>query len=372
VTVQHWVRGDIEEAKIIQARQMNPYPLSVTALGWSIATPAPGISAPVVEAASFDELRRLGEKVKGKIVFFNKAMDRAYLDTFRAYGEAVPLRGRGAAEAAKQGAVAVLVRSMTLRTDDDPHTGMVQYDPKVAKIPAAALSTLDADFLSDLLQKDDSVVVNLKLSCRELPPVASANVVGELHGTDWPDQIILLGGHLDSWDLAMGAHDDGAGCVQAVEALRLIKELGLKPKRSIRAVLFMNEEFGVSGGRDYARNGRRKKEKHIAAIESDRGGFLPVGLSVGGSPETFLKLQSLENLLKPSGIVWVRPGGGGADIGPLAGQGTVLMSLVPDSQRYFDVHHSAQDILASVNPRELELGAIIMAIVSYVLAEEGL
>jgi carboxypeptidase Q len=372
VTVQHWVRGDIEEPKIIEPGPMNPYPLSVTALGWSVATPASGISAPVIEAASFEELRRLGEKVRGKIVFFNKAMDRTYLDTFRAYGEAVSYRGRGAAEAAKQGAVAVLVRSMTLRIDDDPHTGMVQYDPKVAKIPAAAISTLDADFLSDLLQKDGSVVVNLKLSCRELPPVASANVVGQIRGAEWPDQIILLGGHLDSWDLGTGAHDDGAGCVQAIEALRLIKESGLKPKRSIRAVLFMNEEFGVTGGRDYARAERRKKEKHIAAIESDRGGFLPVGLSVAGSPQTFLKLQSLEKLLIPSGIAWVRPGGGGADIGPLAGQGTVLMSLVPDSQRYFDVHHSAQDILESVNPRELELGAIIMAIVSYVLAEEGL
>jgi carboxypeptidase Q len=372
VTVQHWIRGEIEEAHIIPSRQISPHPLKVTALGWSVATPASGISAQVVEASSFEELRRLGEKVKGKIVFFNKAMDRAYLDTFRAYEEAVPYRGRGAVEAAKQGAVAVLVRSMTLRIDDDPHTGMVQYDPKVAKIPAAAISTLNAEFLSDLLQKVDSVVVNLKLSCRELPPVASANVIGEIHGTDWPDQIILLGGHLDSWDLATGAHDDGAGCAQAVEALRLIKELGLKPKRSIRAVLFMNEEFGVTGGRDYARNGRRKKEKHLAAFESDRGGFLPVWLSIGGSPDTFHKLQSLENLLKPSGIVWIRPGGGGADIGPLAGQGTVLMSLVPDSQRYFDVHHSAQDILANVNPRELELGAIVMAIVSVVLAEEGL
>jgi hypothetical protein len=372
VTVQHWVRGDIEEAKIIEPGAMSPYPLSITALGWSIATPASGISALVCQAASFDELRRLGEKVKGKIVFFNKAMDRAYLDTFRSYGEAVPYRARGAVEAAKQGAVAVLVRSMTLRTDDDPHTGMVQYDPKVAKIPSAAISTLDADFLSELLQKHGSVVINLKLSCRELPPIPSANVVGQIRGTEWPDQIILLGGHLDSWDLGTGAHDDGAGCVQAIEALRLIKELGWKPKRSIRAVLFMNEEFGVTGGRDYARAERRKKEKHIAALESDRGGFLPMGLSVGGSPETFLKLEGLQNLLKPSGIVWVRPGGGGGDIGSLAGQGAVLMSLVPDSQRYFDVHHSAQDILASVNPRELELGAIIMAIVSYVLAEEGL
>jgi hypothetical protein len=372
VTVQPWVRGEIEEAKIIQPKPMSSHPLSVTALGWSIATPASGISAPVLEAASFDELHRLGEKVKGKIVFFNRAMDRTYMDTFQAYGEAVPYRGRGAAEAAKQGAVAVLIRSMTLRIDDDPHTGMVQYDPKVAKIPAAAISTLDAGFLSDLLQKDDSVVINLKLSCRELPPVASANVVGQIRGTEWPDQIVLLGGHLDSWDLGTGAHDDGAGCVQAVEALRLIKELGLRPKRSIRAVLFMNEEFGVTGGRDYARAERRKKEKHIAAIESDRGGFLPLGLSAGGNSETFLKLEGLQNLLKPSGIVWVRPGGGGADIGPLAGQGTVLMSLVPDSHRYFDVHHSAQDILESVHPRELELGAIIMAIVSFVLAEEGL
>ena len=371
VQVQHWVRGDIEEATIIHSGPTGSYPLSITALGWSIATPASGISAPVIEAASFDELRRLGDKVKGKIVFFNKAMDRSYLDSFRAYGEAVPYRGRGAVEAAKQGAAAVLVRSMTLRIDDFPHTGMLQYDPQVAKIPAAAISTLDADFLSNLLRKADPVLINLKLSCRELPQVASANVVGQIQGGQWPDQIILLGGHLDSWDLGTGAHDDGAGCAQAVEALRLIKESGLTPKRSIRAVLFMNEEFGVTGGRDYAKAGRRKKEKHIAAVESDRGGFLPVGLSAGGNPETFLKLRSLEELLRPSGIVWIRPGGGGGDIGPLAGQGTVLMSLVPDSQRYFDVHHSAHDTLESVNPRELELGAIILAIVSYVLAEEG-
>ncbi len=372
VIVQRWVRGDIEEAKIIRSKTSASHPLSVTALGWSIGTPTSGITAQVVAAASFDDLRGLGQQVKGKIVFFTKAMDRSYVDTFRAYGEAVQYRGRGACEAAKQGAVAVLVRSMTLRIDDHPHTGMVQYDPKVPKIPAAAISTLDAAYLSDLLEEDDQVVVNLKLGCRELPPVTSANVVGQITGTEWPEQIVLLGGHLDSWDLGTGAHDDGAGCVQAVEALRLIKESGFIPKRSVRAVLFMNEEFGVTGGRDYARAERRKKERHIVAIESDRGGFLPVGLSVGGGPKVLIKMQSFRNLLEPAGIFWIRPGGGGADIGPLAGQGTVLMSLVPDSQRYFDVHHSSLDVLAAVHPRELELGAVIMAVVSAVLAEEGL
>jgi hypothetical protein len=367
--VQHWVRG-VETAEIVDPAEKGIGVLSVTALGWSIPTPDAGITSPVLEVRSFEELQRA--QANGKIVFFNKRMDPAFMDTFRAYGEAAQYRSRGAIEAAKVGAIAILVRSMTLRTDDHPHAGMVQYDPKIPKIPAAALSTQASDRLSERLQKGPSLSLNLKLGCREFDPVASSNVVGQIAGTERPKEIILLGAHLDSWDLATGAHDDGAGCVQVMEALRLIKEQGLKPKRTIRAVLFMNEEFGSSGGRDYAVAPGRKNEKHLAAMESDRGGFLPLGFGIGGSPEVFEKLSKWDYLLKPSGILWVRPGGGGSDIGPLIQQGTVPLGFVPNSQRYFDVHHSSLDVLESVHPRELELGAVVMAIFAYILAQEGI
>ncbi|MCX6562829.1 MAG: M20/M25/M40 family metallo-hydrolase [Candidatus Aminicenantes bacterium] len=371
IMVQHWVRG-VEEARLVDTDPPGTSALKITALGRSVPTPGPGLTAPVIEVRSFEELQKLGLRVKDKIVFFNKRMNPAPMDTFSAYGEAAQFRSLGASEAARAGAAAVLVRSATLRTDDFPHTGMVQYDPQIPKIPAAAVATADADRLSDRLRNGAAVNVFLRLGCRELPPVPSANVVGQIRGTERPEEIILVGGHLDSWDLGTGAHDDGAGCVQAMEAVRLIKDLGLRPKRTIRIVLFMNEEFGSSGGRDYADAARRKTERHLAAMESDRGGFLPLGFGIGGSRETFDKLKAWEPLLQPSGILWVRPGGGGGDIGPLARTGTVLMGFVPDSQKYFDVHHSALDVLDSVHPRELELGAVIMAIMAYGLAQEGI
>jgi hypothetical protein len=371
ITVQHWVRG-IEEAGLVDTDPAGTLPLKITALGWSVPTSGPGFTAPVIEVRSFEELQKLGPRVKDKIVFFNKRMNPAPMDTFSAYGEAAQFRSRGASEAAKAGAAAVLVRSATLRTDDHPHTGMVQYDPRIRKIPAVAVGTADADRLSERLRTRAAVNVYLRLGCAELPPAPSANVVGQIRGTERPEEIILLGGHLDSWDLGTGAHDDGAGCVQAMEAVRLIKDLGLKPKRTIRAVLFMNEEFGASGGRDYADAARRKTERHLAAMESDRGGFLPLGFGIDGTRTTFDKLKAWGLLLRPSGILWVRPGGGGGDISPLAQLGTVLMGFIPDSQKYFDVHHSALDILDSVHPRELELGAVIMAIMAYGLAQEGI
>jgi len=371
VTVNRWVRGGTEKARIIGSTLVGSVPLTICALGGSIDTPELGVTAPVVEVRSFEELKALGERVRDRIVFFNRSMDRKLVQTFGAYGGAADQRVRGASEAAKLGALAVLVRSLTLRIDDFPHTGLLEYDPAAPKIPAAAVSTAGAEFLSALLRKEPDVRVHLELNCQNLAPVPSANVVGEIRGSERPDEIILVGGHLDSWDLAVGAHDDGAGCANAVEALRLIKIAGLKPRRMIRAVMFMDEEFGGTGGRFYAMDERRKGEKHLAAIELDSGGFLPVAVG-GGKPEVFEKLKKWEYVFKPLGITMMRPGGGGVDVAPLAAQGTALLGISPDSQRYFDVHHSGLDILESVHPRELELNAITLAIYAYILAQEGI
>jgi carboxypeptidase Q len=369
--VGRWIRGDIEEGRLASSR-LGTIPLSICALGGSVATPEKGISAQVVEVRSFEELEALGEKAMGKIVFFNRPMDPALLDTFSAYGGAAEQRVRGAVEAARAGGVAALVRSLTLGENDDPHTGLMTYDQGVPRVPSAAVSTNGANILSDALKTDPDLFVYLRTSCRSLSPVTSYNVVGEISGRENPTEIILLGAHLDSWDQGEGAHDDGAGCAHVLEALHLLKLTGFRPRRTVRGVLFMDEEFGGTGGGDYARSERRKTEAHLAAIESDRGGFLPVGFGVGGGEKPLQKVRQWLPLLQPVGIHWIRPGGGGVDIGPLAQSGTVLMGIVPDSQRYFDVHHSRRDVLASVHPRELELGAIATAILALLLAEEGI
>ncbi|MEN6312537.1 MAG: M20/M25/M40 family metallo-hydrolase [Acidobacteriota bacterium] len=374
VTVEKWVRGEPEEARIVAAGQpAAELPLSVRALGGSIGTPPEGINAPVVEVRSFDELDKMGTAVAGKIVFFNRPMDRTQSQPFAAYGGAADQRVNGAVRAGRLGAVAALVRSLTFRIDDHPHTGLMEYAPDVPKIPAAAVSTSDAEKLSELLKSGRPISVRLKMSCRDLGPVPSANVVGDIRGAEKPDEIILVGGHLDSWDLAVGAHDDGAGCAASLEALRLIKALGLRPKRTIRAVMFMDEEFGGTGGRFYVQDAARRGERHLVAMESDRGGFLPVGLSGGGSDRAFLRrLKAWSALVQPLGVTAVGPGGGGVDVGPLVKQGAVPISVVPDAQPYFDVHHSALDVLESVHPRELEMQAIILATLAYVLAQEGI
>ncbi|MGD2295055.1 MAG: M20/M25/M40 family metallo-hydrolase [Candidatus Aminicenantes bacterium] len=369
--VQRWVRGPEEECRLVST-QFGTIPLSAAAIGGSIGTPEPGISAQLLEVKSFNELKKLGDRAKGKIVFFNRPMDPTLLNTFAAYGGAADQRVNGAVEAAGAGAIAALVRSLTTRLDDFPHTGLMAYDPDVKKIPAACISTKAANILSDILKKDPSLYVYIKLTCRSLTPVISHNVIGQLTGIEKPEEIILVGGHLDSWDLSPGAHDDGAGCAHSLEALRLLKELGLKPKRTIRAVLFMDEEFGGTGGRDYAASSEREGEIHLAAIESDRGGFLPLGFGIGGDKQTFNNLKKWEYLFRSIGMYWMRRGGGGVDIAPLARGGTITMSLVPDSQRYFDVHHSGKDVITAVNPKELELGAVATALFSYVLAQEGI
>jgi len=369
--VQRWVRGSTEEGRLISAL-FGTLPLAICAIGGSIGTPAGGISGQVLEVQSFEELQELKEQAKGKIIFFNRAMDPTLLNTFTAYGRAADQRVSGATQAARFGALAVLVRSLTTRIDDYPHTGLMRYNPAGDQIPAACISTKGANLLSGLLKKDPSLQVSIRLSCRNLAPVISHNVIGQITGTEKPEEIILIGGHLDSWDLSPGAHDDAAGCAHSLEALRLFKDLRLVPKRTVRAVMFMDEEFGGTGGRDYAAAPNRKGEVHLAAIESDRGGFLPLGIGIGGDEKTFENLKKWEYLFQSFGMFWLRRGGGGVDIAPLAESGTVLMSLIPDSQRYFDVHHSEKDVLSAVNPRELELGAVAMAVISYVLAQEGI
>ena len=371
VTVPHWVRGPVEEASILGSSSDKNIPLKICALGGSIATPEEGITAEVVEVKSFDELKALGEKAKGKIVFFNRPLDRTKYSTFEAYGGAVNQRGQGAVEAAKAGGVAALVRSMTTRIDDIPHTGAMNYVDSIPKVPAAALSTIAANFLDSLLAEGKSVKVRLKLSCQTLPDVESANVVGELAGSEKPHEVIVIGGHLDSWDKGKGAHDDGAGCAHTLEALRLLKDLGFKPKRTIRAVMFMNEENGLRGAKAYASKDR-PGEKHIAAIETDAGGFSPRGFGVQADSLVFDKIARWSYLLESIEADRIRKGGGGADISFLAKTGVPAIGLTPDRQRYFDYHHSDSDTIDKVNDRELELGAAAIAILAYVLAQEGI
>jgi hypothetical protein len=345
--------------------------MKVRAIGNSIATPPDGLTARIVEVRSFEELEAIGDRARGRIVFFNGAMDPAVVDTFGAYGRAARQRSGGAVAAARAGAVGAIVRSLALEINDDPHTGTMSYDPAVPKIPAATISTAAAERLSALVRREPDLQFSFTTSCKTLDPVTSHNVMGELIGTEHPEEVIVVGGHLDSWDLSAGAHDDGSGCAQSIEALRLIREIGLTPKRTIRVVLYMDEENGGTGGRDYARSENRKAERHIAAIESDRGGFLPLGIGVSAKGAAFDRIKAWEPLFQRVGLQWIRPGGGGVDIAPLADGGTMLMGLVPDSQRYFEVHHSGIDTIDKVNARELELGAVAMALMVYLVAEEG-
>lgn len=371
VTVRKWVRRS-ERASVIGEDGGIIKELHAAALGGSIATPLEGIEAGLVEVESLQELESLGDEARGKIVFFNRPMDRALTEPFAAYGAAADQRVRGASAAAAKGALAVLVRSLTFRSDDHPHTGMLAYDEGSARIPAAAVGTNDADFLSGLVRSSRTVKVRLSLDCEDLGPVVSANVVGELTGTESPDEVVLVGGHLDSWDLGLGAHDDAAGCAAAVEALRLIKACGLRPRRTVRAVMFMDEEFGGTGGRSYAAAPERKGEKHLLAMESDRGGFLPLGLAVGGNYRRLTaKVRRFGDLFRPLGVLTVTGGGGGVDVGPLVAAGARPASVITNAQPYFDVHHSALDVPAAVHPRELELQAVIMALLAYIISNEG-
>lgn len=372
--VPHWSRGEKEIVRISNS-PMGSKDLRALALGNSIGTGPNGVSAEVVEVKSFDELKKLGiEKVKGKIVFFNRPFDPTHLNTFQAYGGAVEQRGQGASEAAKYGAVAAVVRSMSSGLTDEPHTGGLWYQEGVPPIPAVAISTNDAEILSGLL-KTGAVSIYIRTTCSNLSDQLSYNVIGEIKGSEKPDEIILVGGHLDSWDVGEGAHDDGTGCAQSMDVMQILKRLNYKPKRTIRCVLFMNEENGLVGGRVYADEAKKKGEYHLAAIESDRGGFTPRGFTMEGDPENFSKrfkvVSAWADLLSPYGL-HLKRGGSGADISPLKSHKTLLIGFEPDSQRYFYYHHNAADVFETVNKRELELGVAAMTSLIYLIDKYGL
>ena len=372
VTVPRWVRGKVEKAYLHIRGGGKRMPLAVCALGGSIATPKGGVTADVVEVHSLDEVQKLGVTAAGKIIFYNRPMDPRLLNTFQAYEGAVDQRSRGAIEAAKVGAVAVLVRSMTLAIDSVPHTGAMGYVDGVKKIPAAAISTRDAGVLSALVARGARPRVTLMLSAKTLPDVVSANVVGEITGETSPRDVIVIGGHLDAWDKGTGANDDGAGCVQAIEALDILRTLGLKPKRTIRAVMFMNEENGLRGGRAYPLDSLRRAETHVAMLESDAGGFAPRGFYVDADSTVRARIARWIPALEHAGAGRFFPGRSAADISPMVAAGIPGFGLNPENQRYFDYHHSDRDTPEKVNPRELELGAVAEAILAWLVSEEGI
>lgn len=455
--VPKWERGAKEEA-FVYINGIKGKSLNVCALGMSFATPEKGLKAEVIEVKNFDELRALGaSKIQGKIVFFNYPMKPELV--LGAYGDAAAYRSRGPVEAAKLGAIGVITRSLTHAQDDIPHTGTTRKpDAGIAEIPAMAISTNDADYLSKLLtdQKNvkagrvslndrfspknaldmpvlakvdkaaisnvtlaketqlteisaevqpvkeitnaataqtttktnqsktvknnsnytapepQTIEIFMKQNCKHYDDVVAHNVIAEIRGSEFPNEIIVAGGHLDSWDLGEGAHDDGAGVVQAIDVIRSLNLAGLKPKRTIRVVLFANEENGLAGGTKFAENAKLKNEKIIFAIESDGGGYGCAAIGITGTPEQQSKAKSWLPLFYPFGIYDINNDGGGADVNPLKAIGAAVSGIEANSQRYFDLHHTKNDVFEAVNKRELELGAIGMTLMCWLVSEHGM
>ncbi|MFK8046452.1 MAG: M20/M25/M40 family metallo-hydrolase [Crocinitomicaceae bacterium] len=360
IMVPHWERGT-KEAGWIENKDGEILKLNILALGGSIGTSGI-LDGQIVEMADLDELKKADPlKVKGKIVFINKPFDQKLIRTFNAYGACWPVRGNGAVEAAKKGAVAVIIRSLATPTDHHAHTGSMNYSNETEKIPAAAISTAHSDILSNWLKKG-KVNIKIEMDCKQFPNVKSYNVIGEMKGT-FDDQILTIGGHLDSWDVGEGAHDDGAGIVHSIEALRILQQLNYQNRHTIRVVLFMNEENGNFGGKSYAKMAYEAGEKHLFALESDRGGFLPIGFDIVGNKNQVKQVQDFAEVLHGFQIYKLQKGYGGVDINPLREYYPEMlqMGLAISSQRYFDFHHAETDVFENVNKRELELGCAASA-----------
>jgi len=371
IMVPHWVRGKTELVSW-KNKKGSIVNVNCTALGGSVGTNGV-LKGDLIEINNWNQLEEYGEKlIKGKIVFFNRPMNPTYISTGMAYGNCVDQRHNGASRAVEYGAIAVIVRSMTLKFDKNPHTGSMSYTDSTKKIPAVAISTKDAHDLSEALKINNVISLSLELSCKQLPDTVSYNVIGEIKGSKFPEEIILVGGHLDSWDIGEGAHDDGAGVVQSLQVLETFKKMNIKPKRTLRCVMYMNEENGNRGGEHYANMVRNNSEKHLFALESDRGGFSPRGFSIDGNKLQLEYLQTFKNLFEPYQLHIFSKGYSGVDIGPLKDGKLCLVGLVPDSQRYFDYHHSKEDVFENVHKRELELGASAITSIVYLVDKYGL
>ncbi len=367
--VRQWLPGRDTAWYTIKGKKKCP--LTVDILGGSVPTPEGGITAQVLVFKSIDDMKKADPAtIKGKIVYFNRPFNQTYYNAFRAYGENAQMRVLGADEASKQGAVAVLVRSINSVTDDFPHTGIMRYKTTDTKIPAFAISTKDALELDSVLLKFPETNVYLHSTCKELPEIQQGNVIGEIRGTEHPERVITVGGHLDSWYNSAGAHDDGGGCVQSLEVARLFFETGYKPQNTLRIVMFIDEEMDQRGGKKYAADAKEKGETHIFALESDHGMALPTGFSVDSA--VLVKVQAWKYLLEPYGFNKIEKGFGGVDISFLKELGVPLCGLVTDSQRYFEYHHSGNDTFDKIVRRELQLGAAGMAALIYLVDKYGL
>lgn len=373
IIVPHWVRGN-DHYVYIKGENQERIDLDMTALGMSVGTDGKEISGELLIVRQLKELDTLGEEnVKGKIVLYNRAFNPRLYNTGQAYGSCVDQRYWGASTASKYGAKAVLVRSLTHKKDQLAHTGVMTYRKATDSIPAAAISIESADMLSRKYKNGETLMVHLNMNCEHRPDTAHFNVVAEIKGSEFPNEYITIGGHLDSWDVGEGAHDDGAGIVHTIEAMRLLLHQGYQPKRSIRFVLFMNEENGNRGGKAYAKYAKENNEIHYLAIESDMGGHAPRGFSIDGSMEHVEYFKTWHNLLSPYGLDVIRKGYGGVDIGPLKKNAPItLVGYIPDTQRYFDYHHAQSDVLENVHPRELELGAASIASFIYLVDKYGI
>jgi Zn-dependent M28 family amino/carboxypeptidase len=361
VMVPQWVRGH-ESVRVVAPIERT---MQLLALGGSVGTPEGGVEAEVFEVWDLDAVEAAGEALRGKIVLYNRPMRAGGGPD--GYGSVAQLRARGASAAARYGAVAMLIRSLGTADYRLPHTGALRYADDVEKIPAAAIAVEDAALLSRLIQAGDPVRVHLELGSKTLADVESANVIGEIRGREKPDEIVLIGAHLDSWDVGDGAHDDGGGCAIVMESLRLIQKLGVKPRRTIRGVLFTNEENGLRGGKDYA--ARHGDETHVAAIETDSGAFRPLGFGVTAGEGGVEMVRGIARHLSILGADTITAGGGGADISPLRKLGVPVMGLRVDGERYFDYHHTAADTLDKVDRADLDRGVAAMALMAYMLAD---
>jgi Zn-dependent M28 family amino/carboxypeptidase len=366
--VPRWVRGDIESLSYSGPSHLAGRSLDILALGGSIPTPVGGIEGEVVRVTAISEMADRKDELKGKIVLLDRPFDATERNNFAAYGRAVGARTQGAINAAKAGALAVVVRSMASVIDDQPHTGAMRYDPRVPKIPACAVSTRGAEELAAALERGP-VRLNLELNCESLEPVRSYNVVGDYYGRELPDEIVVVGGHLDGWDVGQGAHDDGAGCAHTLEPVRIFEELGIRPRRTIRCVMFMNEENGLEGARAYAATHAGEMDRHVMALESDSGGYTPRGFTCNANDPALAILRKVALHFADETADKVDGGGAGADISQMAPYGVPLVGFRPDDERYFSYHHTHGDTLDRVHPREINMGAGVISALTWAIAE---